>query len=135
MEIRQYVCFYEEGGEVLSENSQIRSQLGLRPHIPDESQTWFGGLGSDSPKATQRVGTGLGQEPNPGTIKVSRGKGITLEEWGGSAPFFPDKSTTGGVGSHRGCALLWRHATLLKFLSYNLHTRASKFRCFFCTIL
>ena len=42
-----YVCFYGEGGEVLSENTQIRSQLGLRPHIPDESQTWFGGLGSD----------------------------------------------------------------------------------------
>lgn len=88
MEIRQYVCFYEEGGEVLSENSQIRSQLGLRPHIPDESQTWFGGLGSDSPKATQRVGTGLGQEPSPGTIKVSRGKGITLEEWGAPLPSF-----------------------------------------------
>ena len=50
-------------------------------------------------------------------IKVSRGKGITLEEWGGSAPFFPDNSSTGGVGTHRGCALLWRHVTLL-FLNF-----------------
>lgn len=109
MEICKYVCFYAEGGEllILNENRLGASELGLCPHITDESQAWYGGLGSDSPKATQLRARTQSQDH----------QGFQREEYhtrgmGVSAPFFPENSNKGGVGSHSGFALLWRHVIL-----------------------
>lgn len=139
MEIRKYVCFYGEGGDVLilSENIQIMS-LWARPSSPhhrwESDLVWRAGnwLTQGHPASGDRLRARTQLWDHQGFKR----EGYHTRGIEGLRSFLSWQLRYRWRGSQRVCSALEAcNSSLLKFLSYNLHTIASKFPCFICTIL